>query len=158
MSALHCSYSILPNRRVYTFISGKVYLLASIKIKRRTLPKINVHTCLFGCIEYIRKFHTKWHEYVTNVNRWLVGSWSIMGKDLSTYFVNAPLNRLLPPHGGRPCSCVHFFPSPSELFCLKNEFPLLPSLDPSLLLLLQVPLQRNPGHCLNPASITLKNV
>ena len=102
-------------------------------------------------IKYIRKFHTKWHEYVTNVNRWLVGRWS-------TYFVNAPLNRLLPPHGGRPCSCVHFFPSPSELFCLKNEFPLLPSLDPSLLLLLQVPLQRNPGHCLNPASITLKNV
>ena len=44
-------YSILPNRRVYTFISGKVCLLTSIKIKRPTLPEINVHTCLFGCIE-----------------------------------------------------------------------------------------------------------
>ena len=53
MFIMQIYYSILPNRRVYTFISGKVCLLASIKIKRRTLPEINVHTCLFGCIEYL---------------------------------------------------------------------------------------------------------
>ena len=46
------TYSILPNRRVYTFISGKLCLLASIKVKRQTLPEINVYTRLFERIEY----------------------------------------------------------------------------------------------------------
>ena len=45
-------YSILPNRRVYTFISGQVCLLGSIKVKRQTWPEINVYTRLFGTIEY----------------------------------------------------------------------------------------------------------
>ena len=45
-------YSILPNRRVYTFISGQVCLLGSIKVKRQTWPEINVYTRLFGSIEY----------------------------------------------------------------------------------------------------------
>ena len=46
-------YSILPNRHVYTLISGKVCRLGSIKVKRQTLPEINVYTRLFGCIEYL---------------------------------------------------------------------------------------------------------
>ena len=45
------AYSILPNRRVYTFISGQVCLLGSIKVKRQTWPEINVYTRLFGSIE-----------------------------------------------------------------------------------------------------------
>ena len=45
------TYSILPNRRVYTFISGQVCLLGSIKVKRQTWPEINVYTRLFGSIE-----------------------------------------------------------------------------------------------------------
>ena len=48
-----CNYSILPNRRVYMFISGQVCLLGSIKVKRQTWPEINVYTRLFGSIEYI---------------------------------------------------------------------------------------------------------
>ena len=47
------TYSILPNRRVYTFISGQVCLLGSIKVKRQTWPEINVYTRLFGSIEYM---------------------------------------------------------------------------------------------------------
>ena len=50
---LKLPYSILPNRRVYTFISGQVCLLGSIKVKRQTLPEINVYTRLFGSIEYM---------------------------------------------------------------------------------------------------------
>ena len=43
------------NRRVYTFISGKVCFLTLIEAKRQTLQEINVYTCLFGSIEYILK-------------------------------------------------------------------------------------------------------
>ena len=42
----YTTYTTLPNRHVYTFISGKVCLLASIKFKRQTLPEINVHTSI----------------------------------------------------------------------------------------------------------------
>ena len=37
------AYSILPNRYVCTFISGKVCLLTLIEAKRQTLPEINVY-------------------------------------------------------------------------------------------------------------------
>ena len=40
----------MPNKRV---ISGKVVcLLGSIKVRRQTLPEINVHARLFGTLEY----------------------------------------------------------------------------------------------------------
>ena len=38
-------YSILPNRHVYTFISGKVCLLNLIEAKRQTMLEKNVYTC-----------------------------------------------------------------------------------------------------------------
>ena len=41
------NYSSVPNRRACTFISGKVCLLSSIDVKRKTLPEINMHACLF---------------------------------------------------------------------------------------------------------------
>ena len=45
-------YSNVPNKRAYTFISGKLCLLGSIKVKRPTLPEINVHgASLFGALE-----------------------------------------------------------------------------------------------------------
>ena len=43
-----CTYSNVPNKHAYTFISGKVCLIGSIKVKRRTLSEINMYTCLFG--------------------------------------------------------------------------------------------------------------
>ena len=46
---LKTNYSSVPNRRAYTFISGKVCLLTSIENKRQTLPEING---LFGTLEY----------------------------------------------------------------------------------------------------------
>ena len=49
-------YSILPNRRVYTFISGQVCLLGSIKVKRQILQEINVYTRLFESIEYLQLY------------------------------------------------------------------------------------------------------
>ena len=52
-------YSILPNRHVYTFISGKVCLLASIKVKRQTLPEINIQGQLFWTLEYLRSTTVK---------------------------------------------------------------------------------------------------
>ena len=51
LQVLVLTYSILPNRRVYTFISGQVCLLGSIKVYRQTWPEINVYTRLFGSIE-----------------------------------------------------------------------------------------------------------
>ena len=45
------NYSILPNKRVYTFISGQVCLLTLLEPKRQTWPEINVYTRLFGSIE-----------------------------------------------------------------------------------------------------------
>ena len=42
--SIHLPYSILPNRRVYTFISGQVFLLGSIKVKRQTWPEIHVYS------------------------------------------------------------------------------------------------------------------
>ena len=44
-------YSSVPNRRICTFISGKVYLLSSIDVKRQTLTEINVHARLFGRVK-----------------------------------------------------------------------------------------------------------
>ena len=46
-------YSNVPNKRACTFISGKVCLLGSIKVKRQTLPEINMHAHLFGTLEYV---------------------------------------------------------------------------------------------------------
>ena len=46
-------YSSVPNRRPCTFISGKGCLLASMKVKRQTLPDINVQDRLFGTLEYL---------------------------------------------------------------------------------------------------------
>ena len=34
------------------FISGKVFLLDYIKVRRQTLPEINLHARLFGILEY----------------------------------------------------------------------------------------------------------
>ena len=42
-------YSSVLNRQPFTFISGKVCLLASIRVKRQTLPEINV---LFRTLVY----------------------------------------------------------------------------------------------------------
>ena len=36
------------------FISGKVCLLAYIKVRGQTLPEINVHAHLFGTLEYLK--------------------------------------------------------------------------------------------------------
>ena len=44
-------YSNVPNKRVCTFISGKVCLLGSIKVKRHTMLEINVYAHLFGTLE-----------------------------------------------------------------------------------------------------------
>ena len=44
-------YSNVPNKHAYMFISGKVCLLGSIKVKRQTLPEIKVYTCLFSTLE-----------------------------------------------------------------------------------------------------------
>ena len=44
-------YSNVPNKPAYTFISGKVCLLGSIKVRGQTLPEINVHARLFGTLE-----------------------------------------------------------------------------------------------------------
>ena len=43
----------VPNKGAYTFISGKVCLLGSIKVKRQTLPEKNVYARIFGTFEYI---------------------------------------------------------------------------------------------------------
>ena len=43
--------SSVPNKRVCTFISGKLCLLTSIEDKRPTLLVMNVHTRLFGTLE-----------------------------------------------------------------------------------------------------------
>jgi hypothetical protein len=48
-----CTYSNVPNKRTYTFISSKVCLLSSIKVKRLTLSEINMYTRLFGILEYV---------------------------------------------------------------------------------------------------------
>ena len=45
------TYSNVPNKRACTFISGKVCLLGSIKVKRQTLPEINMYARLFGTLE-----------------------------------------------------------------------------------------------------------
>ena len=45
------AYSNVPNKRACTFISGKVCLLGSIKVRRQTLPEIIVHARLFGTLE-----------------------------------------------------------------------------------------------------------
>ena len=46
------TYSNVPNKRASTFITGNVCLLGSIKVRRQTLPEINVRACLFGTLEY----------------------------------------------------------------------------------------------------------
>ena len=43
----------MPNKRACTFISGKVCLLGSIKVRRQALPEINVLARLFGTLEYL---------------------------------------------------------------------------------------------------------
>ena len=53
MNLLFC-YSNVPNKRACTFISGKVCLLGSIKVRGQNLPEINVHARLFGTLEYAR--------------------------------------------------------------------------------------------------------
>ena len=85
-----CTYSILPNRRVYTFIFGKVCLLASIKIKRRTLPEINVHTCLFGCIEHIYYIYI-YLFILTSVNVTLIVK--LGGKNVYSVVCASPCSR-----------------------------------------------------------------
>ena len=45
-------YSNMQNERPCTFISGKVCILGSIKVRIQTLPEINVHARLFGTLEY----------------------------------------------------------------------------------------------------------
>ena len=50
-NATTTAYSNVPNKRACTFISGKVCLLGSIKVRRQTLPDINVHARLFGTLE-----------------------------------------------------------------------------------------------------------
>ena len=45
-------YSRVPNRSPCAFISGKVCLLGSIKVRRQTLPEINAQGLLFGTLEY----------------------------------------------------------------------------------------------------------
>ena len=47
------TYSNVPNKRAYTFISANVYLLGSIKVMRQTLQVINVYERLFGTLEYL---------------------------------------------------------------------------------------------------------
>ena len=59
-------YSILPNRHVYTFISGKVCPLASIKVKRQTLPEINIHVLLFGTLEYVPTYFRELTPFFAN--------------------------------------------------------------------------------------------
>ena len=54
MFFLKFEYSNVPNKRAYTFISGKVCLLGSIKVRRQTLPEINVHVRLFGILEHVK--------------------------------------------------------------------------------------------------------
>ena len=49
----HSQYSNVPNKRLWTFISIKVCTLGSIKVERQTLTEINVHTRLFGTLEYV---------------------------------------------------------------------------------------------------------
>ena len=55
---LSTKYSILPNKRVYTFISGQVCLVTLIEPKRQTWPEINMYTRLFGSIEYIQPHYS----------------------------------------------------------------------------------------------------
>jgi hypothetical protein len=50
-NATTTAYSNVPNKRACTFISGKVYLFVSIKVRRQSLPEINVHARLFGTLE-----------------------------------------------------------------------------------------------------------
>ena len=45
--------SNMQNERACTFISGKVCILGSIKVRIQTLPEINVHAHLFGTLEYV---------------------------------------------------------------------------------------------------------
>ena len=49
---IQTAYSRVKNRRPCTFISGKVCLLASIKVKRQTLQERNVQSRLFRTLEY----------------------------------------------------------------------------------------------------------
>ena len=49
-------YSNMQNERACTFISGKVCILGSIKVRIQTLPEINVHARLFGTLEYCTKY------------------------------------------------------------------------------------------------------
>ena len=51
-------YSILPNRRVYTFISSKVCLLTLIETKRQTSPEINIQGHLFRTLKYVYETKT----------------------------------------------------------------------------------------------------
>ena len=44
------TYSNEPNKRACMFFFGKVCLLGSIKVRRQTLPEINMHACLFGTL------------------------------------------------------------------------------------------------------------
>ena len=44
------------NKRTCTFISGKVCFLGSIKVRRQTLPEINVYARLFGTLEETENF------------------------------------------------------------------------------------------------------
>ena len=52
-------YSRVPNRSPCAFISGKVCILGSIKVRRQTLPEINAHGLLFGTLEYYAKGQIK---------------------------------------------------------------------------------------------------
>ena len=48
----------MQNERACTFISGKVCILGSIKVRIQTLPEINVHARLFGTLEYLQQKKT----------------------------------------------------------------------------------------------------
>ena len=48
----------MPNKRAYTFISGKVCLLTLIEPKTQTLLEITVHARLFGTLEDFLFFET----------------------------------------------------------------------------------------------------
>ena len=62
VAGLSCDTSVVgfsvimgySNKCACTFISGKVCLLSSIKVRRQSLSKINVHARLFGTLEYVR--------------------------------------------------------------------------------------------------------
>jgi hypothetical protein len=64
MNLLFC-YSNVPNKRACTFISGKVFLLGSIKVRGQNLPEINVHARLFGTLAYLLQKSKKQVNFIS---------------------------------------------------------------------------------------------